>query len=144
MSNVTFNVGDHSSFTEGVGAEGSLNFLLYTQSALAVPILNNNGKFFSVGTARLIPIQMSEDNTFHFIENSEKSSSILYDMLNYRIIPYLLDATNFIIYTFSHQDSDQNLVWVNMSIKKSLKISASPSKVGVVKDEDFSTTWIDF
>lgn len=29
MSNVTFNIGNHSSFTEEVGAEGSLNFLTY-------------------------------------------------------------------------------------------------------------------
>lgn len=125
------------------GADGSLNFLLYSQSQLAVPVLNNNGNMFSVGTARLISIEILEGNTFKFTDNSEKSSAILYDMLEYRIIPYLLDISNFIIYTFSHQDSNHNLIWVNTSIKKSLKISEDSSTVGIVIDDD-TLNWIDF
>lgn len=65
-------------------------------------------------------------------------------MLNYRIIPYLLDVNNFIIYTFSHKDKDDILVWINTSIKKSLKISANHSTTGTVIDEDESLNWIDF
>lgn len=140
--NVTFTMGDHASFTEG-GADGSLNFLLYSQSQLAVPVLNNNGNMFSVGTARLISIKILKDNTFQFMDNSETSSGILYDMITYRIIPYLLDTSNFIIYTFSHKDSNHNLIWVNTSIKKSLKISADSSTVGIVIDDD-TLNWIDF
>lgn len=141
-SNVTFTIGDHASFRGG--AEGSLNFLLYSQSNLAVPVLNNNDKLFSVGTARLIPIDILDDNTFNFTDNSENSQSILQDMLNYRIIPYLLDILNFVIYTFSHLDSENNLIWLNTSIKKSLKISANSSTEGIIIDEDESLTWIDF
>lgn len=140
--NVTFTMGDHASFTEG-GADGSLNFLLYSQSKLAVPVLKNNDIMFSVGTARLISIKILEGNTFEFMDDSEKSSNILHDMLNYKIIPYLLDVSNFIIYTFSHQDSNYNLIWVNTSIKKSLKISADSSTVGIVIDDD-TLNWIDF
>ena len=126
------------------GPEGSLNFLLYNTSSLAVPVLNKGGETFSVGTARLIPIQI-EKQSFTFSDSSEMSNKILYDMMMYRIIPYLLDTTNFVIYTFSHQDINQNLIWSNKSIKKSLSISASPSTIGsVIEDKDDSIFWTDF
>ena len=144
-SNVTFTIGDHASFEENGAAEGSLNFLLYSQSNLAVPVLIDNNNIFSVGTARLIPINTTVGaSTFNFIDDSENSQRILQDMLTYRIIPYLLDVNNFIIYTFSHQDKHDILVWINTSIKKSLKIPANPSTTGIVIDEDESLNWIDF
>lgn len=78
MSKVKFNIGNHASF-DGSGSEGSLNFLLYSQSGLAVPVLNNNNDIFSVGTARLIPISTTIDtDTFNFLLIIQRIVKVFY------------------------------------------------------------------
>lgn len=151
MSNVTFNIGDHSSFTEAVGAEGSLNFLTYdTMKSVGLGIKKNDNTYY-LGTMRLVPISRgtpNDDNGNITLLSQDDSLDTLIKELEYRILPVLIEFT----------DVDQSLYnlyyHTNMNMTNGMTFYCPTNNIQIVGDLDIgvfswmraknSINWIDF
>jgi hypothetical protein len=151
MSNITFNIGDHSSFTEEVGAEGSLNFLTYDTMKHIGLCIKKNDETYGLGTMRLVPISRdtpNDDNGNVTLLSHDDSCSTLIKELNYKILPIFIEFT----------DVDQNFYnlyyHTNISTMNGMTFYCPNNNIQIVNNIDTgvfswmrvrnSINWIDF
>lgn len=151
MSNVTFNIGNHSSFTEEGRAEGSLNFLTYdTMKSIGLCIKKNN-KTYYLGTMRLVPISRdtpNDDNGNITLLSQDDSLSTLITELKYRILPVFIEFTDV------HQKCYNLYYHTNTDIINGMTFYCPTNNIQIVGDIDTdvfswmrvknSINWIDF
>lgn len=151
MSNVTFNIGNHSSFTEEGRAEGSLNFLTYdTMKNIGLCIKKNNEAYY-LGTMRLVPISRdtpNDDNGNITLLFQDDSLSTLIRELKYNILPVFIEFTDV-------EKNFYNLYYhTNISVKSGMTFYCPTNNIQIVSDLDTgvfswmrvknSINWIDF
>lgn len=151
MSNVTFNIGNHSSFTEEEGAEGSLNFLTYdTMKNIGLGVKKNNETYY-LGTMRLVPISRctpNDDKGNITLLSQDDSLSTLIKELKYKILPV------FIEYTDVNGKFYDLYYHTNISITNGMTFYCPTNNIQIVSDLDTgvlswmrvenSINWIDF
>ena len=151
MSNVTFNIGDHSSFTEEVGAEGSLNFLTYDTMKHIGLCIKINDETQGLGTLRLVPISRdtpNDDNGNVTLLSQDDSLSTLIKELKYKILPVFIEFTD--VY-----EACYNLYYhTNTNVANGMTFYCPTNNIQIVSNTDTgvfswmrvknSIDWIDF
>lgn len=151
MSDVTFRIGDHFSFTEGEGSEGSLSFLTYDAMKQMGLCIKKNNEAYYLGTMRLVPISRDtpdDDNGNVTLLSQDDSLSTLIQELNYRILPVFIEFTNV------NQNFYNLYYYTNLSVMYGMTFYCPTNNIQIVNDLDTgvsswmrvknSINWIDF
>lgn len=155
MSDVTFKIGDHSSFLDGVeGGEGSLNFLKYSDSKTLGLVVEDSSDYYSFQSFR--PIFFTKindlDNTCKLRETSITSENLLYEFICIKVTPIFCemiqvdDTTStykYIFYYLYSADTANNVLTFYNPIEK-IRIRMKHNVANYYEDADYSINWVDF
>lgn len=156
MSDVTFKIGNHSSFPDvgESGSEGSLNFLKYTDSRTLGLVVEDSSGSYSFQIFRPIFFTKTNDldNTCKLQDTSITSAALLYEFIQIKVTPIFCeivqvgDTTSYYKYIFYYLQSadlaDNVLTFYN-PIEK-IRIRMEQTAANYYKDADYSINWVDF
>lgn len=155
MSDVTFKIGNHSSFLDGGGGgEGTLNFLKYPDSRTLGLVVEDSSGFYGFQSFRPIFFTKTNDldNTCKLQDTSITSTALLYEFIQTKVTPIFCeiiqvdDITSYYKYIFYYLQSadyvDNVLTFYN-PIEK-IRIRMNQKVANYYKDADYSINWVDF
>lgn len=155
MSDVTFKIGNHSSFSDGGGGgEGSLNFLKYTDSLTLGLVVEDSSGIYGFQSFRPIFFTKTNDldNTCNLEDTSITSAELLYEFIQIKVTPIFCeiiqvdDITSAYKYVFYYLYSADvvNSVLIFYNPIEKIRIKMKQKVANYYKDADYSINWVDF
>ena len=155
MSDVTFKIGTHYSFLDGLGGgEGSLNFLKYTDSQTLGLVVEDSSVLYSFQSFRPIFFTKTNDldNTCNLQDTSITSIELLYELIQIKVTPIFCEIVQvgdtpsrykYIFYYLQSASSEDNVLTFYNPIEK-ITIKMKGSVANYYEDADYSINWVDF
>ncbi len=153
-SNITFKIGDHSSFSDGSEGKGkgSLNFLKYPDSStLGLVVEDTNGTYYGFQVLRPIFFFRDNNNECNILDTSITSTSLIYEFTHYKVCPIFCEiqdddeSDSIIKYIFYYLQDVNNfngkLTFYNPTEKMTIFMMGN---VASYKIDDDSLSWVDF
>lgn len=156
MIDVTFQIGDHSSFGEGAQerVEGSINFLKYPDSKTLGLVVEDPSGSYSFQLFRPIFFTKTNDldNTCKLRDTSITSTQLLYDFIQIKVTPIFCEMVQvddtklyykYIFYYLQSADITDNVLTFYNPIEK-ITIKMKYREANYYEDADYSINWVDF
>jgi hypothetical protein len=157
MIDVTFQIGNHSSFGEGAWqerVEGSINFLKYPDSRTLGLVVSDTSGNFSFPVFRPIFFTKTNDldNICKLQDTSITSTMLIYELMETKVTPVFCeivpvdDTTSYykcIFYYLQSTDNIDNVLTFYNPIEK-ITIKMKGKVATYYEDADYSINWVDF
>lgn len=156
MSNVTFNIGNHSSFRESgqERVEGSINFLKYPDSQTLGLVIEDPSGLYGFQLFRPIFFTKTNDldKTCKLQDTSITSTGLLYEFMSTKVTPLFCEIVQvgdttlyykYIFYYLQSVDAANKVLTFYNPVEK-ITIKMKDNVVNYYEDADYSINWVDF